>query len=98
MLIKLEDKIYMMVSQAQRESVSMISSVKHFSKEPLHLGEQSTALDQMEQLNYKKNFFRFLHDFILTSFNTTSLCLSLLIINSYGTTINLDSGFQNSIT
>ena len=70
----------------------MISSVKHFSKESLHLGEQAKALDQVQQLNYQKNFFRFLTSFIFGSFNSIALCASLLYMNYKGETENLTAG------
>ena len=70
----------------------MISSVKHFSKESLHLGEQAKALDQVQQLNYQKNFFRFLTSFIFGSFNSIALCASLLYMNYKGETEDLTAG------
>ena len=92
LLVKMEDKIYMIVSQAQNESLGMISSVKYFSKEDQHLGEQSDGLDQMYALCYKKNFFRMLHVFISGSFEISSFCLSLVLLQLYQDDIQLEAG------
>jgi len=96
LLYKLEDKINLLARQSERESISMISSVKHFSKESLHLGEQAKALDQVQQLNYQKNFFRFLTSFIFGSFNSIALCASLLYMNYKGETEDLTAGSVTS--
>merc|ERR1712098_191763 len=96
LLYKLEDKVMMLAKQSEKESISMISSVKHFSRESLHLGEQAHALDQMQQMNYQKNFFRFLTSFIFGSFNSIALCASLLYMNYIGETDNLTAGSVTS--
>ena len=72
--------------------MNMISSVKHFSKERMHVTEQNDALDQMSSLAYQKNFFRFLYEFILKSFTTVSFCLSLFLLNSYEERFTIKAG------
>ena len=70
----------------------MISSVKHFSRESLHLGEHGNALDKMQLMNYKINFYSFLTDFVFGSFHSIALCISLLYMRYEGETENLTAG------
>ena len=81
-----------MMSQTQNESMNMISSVKHFSKEEMHLTEQNDALDQMSSLAYQKNSYRFLYEFILKSLTTASFCLGLFLLNNYEESFTLEAG------
>ena len=72
--------------------MNMISSVKHFSKEEMHLTEQNDALDQMSSLAYQKNCYRFLYEFILKSLTTASFCLGLFLLNNYEESFTLEAG------
>ena len=92
LLFKIEERIFTMMRQTQDESLNMISTVKFFSREDLHLGEQKHALDQMMEINYQKNFFRFLDYFVFKSFNTTAFCFSMFLLFSYGDHIDLEAG------
>ena len=83
------------MEQTQNESLSMISSVKYFSKEPVHLGEQADALDQMSALSYKRNLFRFLDVFTWRICTSASFGLSLYLINVYGENITIRAGDMN---
>ena len=92
LLYKVEEKIYTMLNQTQNESMTMISSVKHFSKEEMHLTEQNDALDQMSSLAFQKNSYRFLSEFILKSLTTVSFCLGLFLLNNYEENFTLEAG------
>ena len=81
------------MEQTQNESLSMISSVKYFSKEPVHLAEQADALDQMSALSYKRNLFRFLDVFTWRICTSASFGLSLYLINVYGENITIRTGY-----
>jgi len=81
-----------MASQSESESLSMISSVKNFSKESLHLGEHRNALDQMQEMNLQKNFFQFLTSFVFSSVHSIALCISLMYMHYEGETKNLPAG------
>ena len=59
-LNKMEEKLNTMMGQTKSESLNMISSVKLFSREDLHLEEQSLALHKMKDAMVTKNFFRFI--------------------------------------
>merc|ERR1719318_603525 len=76
-LNKMVEKLNTMMGQTQSESLNMISSVKLFSREDLHLEEQSLALHKMKDAMVTKNFFRFIVVFITRSFNIASFCLAL---------------------
>eukprot|EP00092_Neocalanus_flemingeri_P021059 GFUD01022817.1.p1 GENE.GFUD01022817.1~~GFUD01022817.1.p1 ORF type:complete len:634 (-),score=129.21 GFUD01022817.1:347-1978(-) len=91
-LNKMVEKLNTMMGQTQSESLNMISSVKLFSREDLHLEEQSLALHQMKDIMMKKNFFRFTVTFITRSFNIASFCLALYFSMSFMESLRVDSG------
>ena len=88
----MEEKIFTIMNQTQNESLGMISSVKHFSKEGQHVREQSDALDQMQALSYKKNTYRMLETFISGAFEICSFCLSLAFLSIYWDEVDLETG------
>ena len=94
-LTKIEEKIRTMMNQTQHESLSMITSVKLFSKENFHLTEQQSALDQLKDLMIQKNFFRFLVSFIGSSFHISSFCLALYFGVAFADSLNMNSGNIN---
>jgi len=91
-LNKMMEKLNTMMGQTQSESLNMISSVKMFSREDLHLEEQSLALHQMKDIMQRKNFFRFIVTFITRSFNIASFCLALYFSVSFMESLRVDPG------
>ena len=87
------EKLNTMMGQTQSESLNMISSVKLFSREDLHLEEQSLALHKMKDTMVTKNFFRFIVVFITRSFNVASFCLALYFSMSLDS-LRVDPGFE----
>ena len=92
-LNKMVEKLNTMMGQTQSESLNMISSVKLFSREDLHLEEQSLALNKMKDTMVTKNFFRFIVVFITRSFNIASFCLALYFSMSLDS-LRVDPGFE----
>merc|ERR1719499_804710 len=84
-------KLQTMREQTQSESLNMISSVKLFSREDMHLEEQSLALHKMRDTMVTKNFFRFLVTFVERTFNIFSFCLALYFSVSIDT-FRVESG------
>ena len=84
------EKLNTMMGQTQHESLTMITSVKLFSREDLHQEEQTVALHKMKDTMVVKNLFRFLVIFITRTFNIGSFCLALYF------SISMDSFKVNS--
>ena len=91
-VFKLDDKLRMMQRQAEDDSLNMISTVKFFSREDVHLAEHAEALDQLERLSAKKNSISSLFIFIGETSDTFSFGVSLLLLVYYFEEIAMDGG------
>ena len=96
MVNKLSDKLRTMHRQAEDDSINMISTVKSFSREDVHLTEQADALDQMLNLSVKKTFFQSLFVFIGQTLDSFSFAVSLLVLIYNFEIIPMDAGMKKN--
>ena len=70
----------------------MISSVKLFSKEELHIKEQKMALNKIRDIMTTHEFFRSLLLFLVKTFNTVAFCVALYLSVSMTDMFDVNSG------
>ena len=92
MVFKLDEKLRTMQRQAEDDSLNMISTVKFFSREDLHLVEQAGALEQLQDLSLKKTSYNSLFIFIGETSDIFSFAVSLLLLVYNFETIAMDGG------
>ena len=92
MVFKLDEKLRTMQRQAEDDSLNMISTVKFFSREDLHLAEQAGALEQLQDLSLKKTSYSSLFIFIGETSDIFSFAVSLLLLVYNFETIAMDGG------
>ena len=92
MVFKLDEKLRTMQRQAEDDSLNMISTVKFFSREDLHLAEQAGALEQLQDLSLKKTSYNSLFIFIGETSDIFSFAVSLLLLVYNFETIAMDGG------
>ena len=90
--VKLDEKLRTMQRQAEDDSLNMISTVKFFSREDIHLAEQAESLDQQEHLSLKKNSYISLFSFIGDTSDIFSFAVSLLLLVHNFEEIAMDGG------
>ena len=90
--VKLDEKLRTMQRQAEDDSLNMISTVKFFSREDIHLAEQAESLDQQEHLSLKKNSYISLFSFIGDTSDIFSFAVSLLLLVYNFEEIAMDGG------
>ena len=70
----------MVIRQAQDDALNMITSVKFFSREELHLEEQSQASDQFKAINLRRTICRCIFVVIRSVSGSFSFTVSLLVL------------------
>ena len=86
----------MVMNQAEDDSLSMIPTVKMFSREETHLGEQSDALDQYKALSLRRIFYGFIMLFIGQISDSFSFSVSLLLLVYNSEELDMDAGKNKS--
>ena len=90
--VKLDEKLRTMQRQAEDDSLNMISTVKFFSREDVHLAEQAESLDQQEHLSVKKNSYTSFFIFIGETSDILSFAVALLLLVYNFEEIGMDGG------
>ena len=91
-VFKLDEKLRTMQRQAEDDSLNMISTVKYFSREDLHLGEQTDALDQFKDLSLKRTTHSSIFGFIWRTTDIIAFTISLLLLVYNFEDVNMDPG------